>query len=96
MNKKELKLWLRAGSLEFMRNSRHEAGGEYDTLTSLPESVISRVRWIIGELHGVKDHEFLGYLSQWFDLGFKKSINKPINKSIYVFNARNKRFAELL
>lgn len=85
--------WLQENSIGEVDLIKIDAeGAEFDILTSLPEEVISRVRYIIGELHGVKDYELLGYLSQWFDLGFKKSINKPI----YVFEARNKRLGELL
>ena len=83
---------------EFMREHRIEGvdlikvdteGAEYDILTSFDSAVLSKVKWIIGELHGERDFELLAYLSQWFDISMKKSFRKPL----FIFNACNKNAA---
>jgi len=61
-------------------------GAEYDILTAMPVEILGAARWIIGELHGIRDFEALTYLSQWFDIGMKK----PVTKNLYMFNAKNK------
>ena len=48
--------------------------------------MLSRVKWIIGELHGQREFELLAYLAQWFDISVKKSFRKPL----FVFAACNK------
>lgn len=64
-------------------------GAEYDILTALPVEILGAARWIIGELHGIRDFEALAYLSKWFDIGMKK----PVTKNLYMFNAKNKDLA---
>ena len=61
-------------------------GAEYEILTAFDREVLSRVKWIIGELHGQRDFELLAYLAQWFDISVKKSFRKPL----FVFAACNK------
>lgn len=61
-------------------------GAEYEILTALDPEIIRQVTWITGELHGEKDFELLAYLSQWFDIGAKKSIGKRL----FLFTAVNK------
>lgn len=61
-------------------------GAEYDALTSIEESMLSRVQWIMGELHGRRDFELLAYLSQWFDV----QVDKRLESELFVFYARNK------
>lgn len=61
-------------------------GSEYDILAALGDDVLSRAQWITGELHGVRDFELLAYLSQWFDIG----VRKTIGKRLCMFNARNR------
>ncbi len=52
-------------------------GAEYLILMALPEEVITRVCWIVGELHGENDFELLAHLSKWFEIGIRKSVNAP-------------------
>ena len=61
-------------------------GAEFEILTSFDPAVLSRVKWIVGELHGERDFELLAYLSQWFDISMKKAFRKPL----FIFNACNK------
>lgn len=61
-------------------------GAEYDILTSFDESVISKVKYIIGELHGINDFKLLDYLEKWFDIG----LNKKAGKRLFKFEAINK------
>lgn len=67
-------------------------GAEYDILTTMDKGLLSNVKWIIGELHGIRDYELFEYLSQWFDLDIRKSLRS----SLYQFNARNKKFADII
>lgn len=62
-------------------------GAEYAILTAFPQEVLARVPWILGELHGENDFELLAYLSQWFDIGIKKSVRSPLCN----FHARNRQ-----
>lgn len=61
-------------------------GAEWDILTSFPEEVLSRVGWILGELHSVRSFELLEYLSRWFLIETKKSMKSPL----FMFSAKNK------
>lgn len=62
-------------------------GAEYDILTAFPTEILSRVGWLIGELHDTKDFELLAYLSKWFSIGIHKapdcyySIFRAVNRS---------------
>jgi len=67
-------------------------GAEYDILTTMDKELLSNAKWIIGELHGVRDYELFEYLSQWFDL----DIRKTLRSSLYQFNARNRKFADVI
>jgi FkbM family methyltransferase len=67
-------------------------GHEYQILRSFDQEMLSTVRWIKGDLHGVDDFLLLDYLSRWFDVELKKSLKK----SIWMFNACNKTFLENL
>ena len=51
-------------------------GAEYDVLTSLDPGLLRRVKWIVGELHGVRDFALLDYLSTWFEIDGRKTITK--------------------
>ena len=51
-------------------------GAEYDVLTSLNPDLLRRVRWIVGELHSVRDFALLDYLSTWFEIDGRKTITK--------------------
>ncbi len=61
-------------------------GAEYDALSSIEKLMLSRVQWIMGELHGRRDFELLDYLSPWFDL----KLNKRLESELFLFYARNK------
>ncbi len=63
-------------------------GAEHDILTGFPESVISRVSVIVGELHSVKDEETLDFLSRWFDV-----YREPSKGRMSLFTAINKSCA---
>jgi FkbM family methyltransferase len=67
-------------------------GAEYRILTSLSPDLLSRVQWIVGELHGEKDFELLGYLSQWFDIAMQKAMRNRL----FTFSACNKSRGALL
>lgn len=62
-------------------------GAEYAILTAFPEGVLARVPWVLGELHGENDFELLSYLSRWFDIGIRKSVQSPLCN----FHARNRQ-----
>jgi FkbM family methyltransferase len=51
-------------------------GAEYDVLTSLDPGLLRRVKWIVGELHSVRDFALLDYLSTWFEIDGRKTITK--------------------
>jgi FkbM family methyltransferase len=61
-------------------------GSEFRILTALPENTLSRVMWIVGELHGENDFELLAYLSKWFEIGIRKSVDRALCN----FHARNR------
>ncbi len=61
-------------------------GAEYDALMSIGDAMLSRVQWIMGELHGRRDFELLAHLSRWFDL----QLNKKLESELFLFYARHK------
>lgn len=61
-------------------------GAESRILTALPDAILSRVKWIIGELHGEDDFALLAHLSKWFEIGIRKSVDRALCN----FNARNR------
>jgi len=61
-------------------------GSEYDILTSLGRDFLGNVKWIYGELHGNRDFELLAFLSEQFDIG----VRKTMDKRLFMFQARNK------
>ncbi len=65
-------------------------GSEYEILTNIPSEVFNDVSYIVGELHGIKDFETLAFLSQWFDIGVKKDINKRLS-NFYAINKKIKQ-----
>jgi FkbM family methyltransferase len=65
-------------------------GAEHDILTSIDDSMLAQVRWIVGELHGIADFEVLLHLSKHFDIDVKRSLGKKY----FNFNACNKSFVE--
>lgn len=68
-------------------------GAESPILRSFDARVLSNVTWIVGELHGEQDDfDLLSYLSQWFDIEMKRSFKK----SLFIFNACNKKQLNIL
>lgn len=65
---------------------------EFDILTTLDQNMLSKPKWITGELHGKKDFEVLAYLSQWLDIDVRKSLRH----SLFGFHARNKNYADII
>lgn len=53
-------------------------GAEYTIITSIPDTLLQRVQYIIGELHGERDFELLAHLSRYFNLGMKKSMHNTL------------------
>ena len=69
-------------------------GAEYEILKSIPTDILSRVKWIYGELHeeGIQhptDFAALNLLSQWFDI----ELHKPLRKKNYFFDACNRNIS---
>jgi FkbM family methyltransferase len=60
-------------------------GCEYEILTSLDPDFLKQVTWIMGELHGERDFELLGYLSEWFDVAVRKELGSRLGS----FEAHN-------
>ena len=67
-------------------------GSEFDILTSLDSEMLSKTKWIIGELHGVDDFKLLDYLSEFFDIHTKKTLNNRL----FMFNACNKTIIDTI
>ena len=65
-------------------------GAEFDILSSLNDAMLSNVKWIVGELHGISDFELLTQLSKSFDIDVKRSLGKKY----FNFNACNRVFVE--
>lgn len=61
-------------------------GAEYEILSAFPQALLARATWILGELHGQDDFKLLDQLSDQFDIG----INKSIDRRLSIFYARNK------
>ncbi len=63
-------------------------GAEYEIIHAINPRILKSIKWIIGELHGEKDFELLAYLSQWFDIDTRKTLQRRL----FMFNACNKDF----
>lgn len=69
-------------------------GAEFEILKAFPPELLSRVKWIYGELHSQgleprKHFAVLDYLSQWFTI----ECQKPLHRSNYSFDACNHSIA---
>lgn len=64
-------------------------GAEYDILTNMPN--LDKVKWICGELHGVRDYALLDHLSKDFHLHFSRFFHDKV----WHFSALSKEFLEL-
>lgn len=58
-------------------------GAEWSVLQGVPHAILSNVRVLIGELHGVDDWAFCEHLSLTHDL----AIRKPLGRNCYPFQA---------
>lgn len=67
-------------------------GSEYDVLTSFNRKMLSKITWILGEMHGINDFKLLDFLSNYFDIAVKKTLNSRL----YMFKASNKLFTHKL
>ena len=65
-------------------------GQEYDFLRSIPEQKLRRIKWIVGEIHGVDDWKLFDHLSNYFILDTRKTLDNRTAK----FHACNKEIFE--
>ena len=65
-------------------------GQEYDFLRSIPEQKLRRIKWIVGEIHGVDDWKLFDHLSNYFILDTRKTLDNRTAK----FHACNKEIYE--
>lgn len=61
-------------------------GSEYDIIKNMDRSLLSKVYWIIGELHAMHDFELLAYLKDFFYI----DVCKLLNQQCFKFDACNK------
>lgn len=52
-------------------------GAEYDILRALPEEMLRRCQWIVGEIHDSSGFDLLALLAAHFDLDMKKRMFAP-------------------
>jgi FkbM family methyltransferase len=52
-------------------------GAEYDILRTLPEEMLRRCKWIVGEIHDSSGFDLLALLAPHFDLDLKKRMFVP-------------------
>lgn len=53
-------------------------GAEWEILTALDPRLLKSARVILGELHGRRDFELLGFLQPWFHIGAKKQLHSRL------------------
>jgi len=63
-------------------------GSEFEILNAIKPEQLERMTWIMGELHGVNDHEALALLSPKFHLAFMK----PLRSRLFQFYAQRKKW----
>lgn len=61
-------------------------GGEFEIISSIPETILSRVSWVMGELHGRSTFETLSHLDRWMSVGAVKRIGSEV----FTFQALNR------
>ena len=61
-------------------------GAEHEVLVALPDDLLKKTGWILGETHGYLDFELLLRLNQHFELG----ISKPLGQRLLKFSGRNR------
>lgn len=49
-------------------------GAEFDILSSIPKNILNSTKWIMGELHGIKNFETLALIDPIFKLAVDKKI----------------------
>ena len=52
-------------------------GSELDVFTTAPEELITRCRWIVGEMHDASAFEILALLASHFDFDMRKQMFSP-------------------
>jgi FkbM family methyltransferase len=60
-------------------------GAEHDVLTHISDASLTKLDFIVGELHGVKDFETLNHLR---NKGYLLGFNKPMDSRMFMFYAR--------
>jgi len=68
-------------------------GAEYDILTTINESILDQVKWIVGELHGNRDFELLTYLES---MNFNVSMKKAIDNRLFMFHCAKQAIVDKL
>lgn len=61
-------------------------GAEYQILSSIPEDLLSKTQWVMGELHGIKNCETLALLDKWFSI----QLDKRLKRHYFQFFAINR------
>lgn len=61
-------------------------GAEHSILTDMTEPQLHSLKWIAGELHGIKDFALLDFLSAKFEI----QVQRNFGDVVYHFHARNK------
>jgi len=61
-------------------------GGEFEIVSSIPDRVLSKVSWVMGELHGRSTFETLSHLDRWMSVG----AIKRIGSEVFTFQALNR------
>ena len=67
-------------------------GSELNVFTALPQQLIARCKWIVGEMHDASAFQILALLAPHFDLDLRKQMFKPC----FRFHACNLAEAEKL
>jgi FkbM family methyltransferase len=61
-------------------------GGEFEIIKSIPRPLLSKVKWLMGELHGRHIFETLSLIDPWMSVAVKKSIGSEV----FTFFAKNR------
>lgn len=66
-------------------------GSEFEVLNGLRRDQLDKVSFVLGELHGTKDFETLGLLSDGFHLAFQK----PMQSRVFQFYGQSKKAVKI-
>lgn len=64
-------------------------GAEFDILSSIPENILDSTKWIMGELHGIKNFETLALIDPIFKLAVDKKIRNGGLLMFFGINRKN-------